>query len=99
MFTGRSVDKAVAHKYSGTLLSHRKNKRVPSVAAWIDLEVIVLTKSDRERQTPSAITDVWRLSYDTRELIGETERASQTHIRPGVTGGEGLGEGSVAVLG
>ena len=68
---------------------------MPSVAAWIDLEVIVLTKSDRERQTPSAITDVWHLSYDTRELICETERASQTQIRPGVTGGRGLGTGAL----
>ena len=28
--------------YDGILLSHKKNKTVPSVATWIDLELIII---------------------------------------------------------
>ena len=35
-------------------------------------------KSDRERQIPYDITDVWNLKYGTNELIYETETESQT---------------------
>ena len=46
----------------------------------MDLEMIVLNevKSDRERQIPYDITDVWNLKYGTNELIYETETESQT---------------------
>ena len=46
----------------------------------MDLEKIILNevKSDRERQIPYDITDVWTLKYGTNECIYETETESQT---------------------
>ena len=39
------------------------------------------SKSERERKTPHHITYMWRLKYDTNELICETETDSQTANR------------------
>ena len=44
----------------------------------MDLEIITLVKSERERQIPYDITYMWNLKYDTNELIYETETDSQT---------------------
>ena len=32
----------VVRIYDGILLSHKKNKTVPGVATWIDLELIII---------------------------------------------------------
>ena len=48
----------VVHIYSGILLSHKKNEIMQSVATWIDLEITILSKSERERQIPYDITYV-----------------------------------------
>ena len=45
---------------------------------WMDLEIIILSKPERERQTPYDITYVWNLKYDTNEHVYETETDSQT---------------------
>ena len=42
------------------------------------LEIIILSKSERERQIPYDITYMWNLKDDTNKLICETERESQT---------------------
>ena len=35
--------------YNGILLSHKKKSEImPSVATWIDLDIIILSKADRE---------------------------------------------------
>ena len=68
----------------------------------MDLEMIVLNevKSDRERQIPYDITDVWNLKYGTNELIYETETESQTQRTDcGYQGGESVGEGWAGSLG
>ena len=41
------------------------------------LEIIILSKSERERQIPYDITCTWNLTYETNELIYETETNSQ----------------------
>ena len=61
------MDKDVVHIYSGKLFSH-KNEIMPSVATWMDLEIIItLSKSEKETQV-SYITYMWNLKYDTDEL-------------------------------
>ena len=53
----------VIHINSETLLSHKKESNkalcsntMPLAAAQMDLEMIILSKSERERQTPYDIT-------------------------------------------
>ena len=40
----------VIHTYSAILLSHENNKMTPFAATWVDLEIVILSKSDQERQ-------------------------------------------------
>ena len=44
----------------------------------MDLEIIILSEPDRERQISYDITYMWNLKYDTNELIYKTETDSQT---------------------
>ena len=55
----------------------KKNEIIPFAATQIDLEIIILSKSDRERQIYD-ITYKWNLKYNTNELIYKTEIDSQT---------------------
>ena len=74
----------MAHIYSGLLVRHKKffkkNGILPFAAAWMGLEIIILSevKSERERQIPYDTTYMWNLKYDTNELIYETETDTQT---------------------
>ena len=38
---------------------------MPFAATQMDLEIIILSKSDRERQIPNDITYMWNLKYGT----------------------------------
>ena len=51
---------------------------MPFAATWMELEIFILSKSERERQIIYDITYIWNLKYDTNELIYETETHSQT---------------------
>ena len=52
---------------------------MPFTATWMDLEIIILSESDRERQIPYDITYMRNLQKnDTNELIYKTETDSQT---------------------
>lgn len=48
----------VVHTYHGILHSHKKGKIVLFVTTWIDLESILLNKSDRKGQEPYDII-IW----------------------------------------
>ena len=50
---------------------------MPFAATWLEPEIIILSKSERERQIPYDITYMWNLKYDTYEPIYETETDSQ----------------------
>ena len=55
----------------------------------MQLEIIILSMSERERQIPNDITCMWNLNYGTNELIYKIEADSQTEIRLVVAKGEG----------
>ena len=45
-------------------------KRImPFAATWMQLEIIILSKSERERQIPHDITYIWHLKYGTEEPL------------------------------
>ena len=46
---------------------------MPFAATWMDLEIIILSKSQRERQIPYDIIYMWNLQYNTNEHICKTE--------------------------
>lgn len=58
MLIDRRMDKEnVVHVYDGILLSHKKNETMPFVAAWMQLEVIILSEiREREKQIPYDVT-------------------------------------------
>ena len=56
----------------------KENEIMPFAATWMQLEIIILSKSERERQIPYDITFMWNLKYGTNEPIYETETESQT---------------------
>ena len=69
MSSDRGMDKeAVVYIYNGVLPI--KNEIIPFAATWSDLEIIIL----RDRQISYDITYMWKLKYDTNELIYKTER-------------------------
>ena len=39
------------HTHTGILLRHFKNEIMPFAAAWMDLEINILSEVDRERKT------------------------------------------------
>ena len=47
--------------YNGILFSHKKDEIMPFAATWMDLEIIILSKSDRERQISYDVTYMWNL--------------------------------------
>ena len=59
------MDEDVVHIYNGILLNRKKeqqkikkNKTVPFAATQMDLQIIILSKSERERPIPYDITYV-----------------------------------------
>ena len=55
----------------------KKNEIMPFAATWMELEIIILSKTERERRIPYDITYMWNLKYDANEFIYETETDSQ----------------------
>ena len=57
----------------------KKNERMPFAATWMKLEIIILSKSDRERQISFDITYILNLKKNgTNRFISKTEIDSQT---------------------
>ena len=52
----------VVHIYNGILLSHEKNEIMPSVATWMNLEIIILSKvGQKEKGKYHVISHMWNL--------------------------------------
>ena len=49
---------------------------MPYATTWIQLEIIILSKSERERQIPYDITYMQNLNYGTYEPIYKTQTDS-----------------------
>ena len=45
----------------------KKNEIMPFAATWLELETLILSKSERERQIPYYITYIWNLMHDTND--------------------------------
>ena len=56
----------------------KKNEIMPFAATWMQLEILILSKSERERQRPYDTTYMWNLKYGTNEPRNRTETDSQT---------------------
>ena len=56
----------------------KKNEIMPFAATWMQLEMIILSKSERERQIPNDTTYTQNLKYGTDEHICDLETDSQT---------------------
>ena len=56
----------------------KRNEIMPFAATWMNLEIIILSKPNRERQIPYDTTYMWNLKYDTTEPTYETETDSRT---------------------
>ena len=56
MSINRGMDKEdAAHRYNGILLSHKKNKILPSATTWIDLEGIMLSEISQAEKDKSCM--------------------------------------------
>ena len=63
---------------NGVLFGNKKNEIMPFATIWMQLEIIMLSKSKRERQMLYDITYMWNLRYDMNEHIYKTETDSWT---------------------
>ena len=58
----------MVHIHNGILLSHKKNKTMPFLATWMELDTLILSEvSQKEKDIPYDITYIWNLTYDTNE--------------------------------
>ena len=51
----------------------KKNKIMPFAATWMELETLILSKSERERQISYDIIYMWNLIYSTNEPFHRKE--------------------------
>ena len=57
-------------------IKKKENEIMPFAATWMQLEIIILSKSESERQIPYDITYMWNLKYGINEPIYKTETDS-----------------------
>ena len=74
---------------------------MPFADTWMDLEIIILSKSDRERQISYDISYMRNLKYDTNERLCKTNRSVDIENTFMVTQEESMrvGEGQIKSLG
>ena len=96
MSINRGMDKeAVIHIYNGILLTHKKNEIMPFAATWMDLEIIILSKSDRERQSYDIaymknLKEGYKSTY-----LQDRNRLADLENKLMVTKGERWGDGGI----
>ena len=58
----------------------KKSEIMPFEAAWMQLEIIILSDMSEREQIPYDITSLWNLKYSTNEPIYERETQVPYHI-------------------
>ena len=71
---------------------------MPSAATWMELETLILSQSERERQIPYAITHIWNLIDGMNEPFHRSETHAHGEQSCGCQG-EGGGSGMDRELG
>ena len=61
----------------GILLSHKKNEVMPLRATWMDLEIIILTQTEKENIKGYLLSVESKEKKDTYDLTPKTETDSQ----------------------
>ena len=59
----------------------KNNEIMPFAASWMELEIIILSKSKRERQIPYDIIYIWNQNHDTNELLWNRKRLTDIENR------------------
>ena len=68
--------------YTVEYYSAIKKNEMPFAATWMDLEIIILSMSDRERHISYDITFMWNLKEnDTNELTETDSQTSKTNLQ------------------
>ena len=62
--------------YNGILLNHKKEENNTICSKRMDLEIIILSEVSQTK-TNIDFTHMWKLKYDTNELICKTETGLQ----------------------
>ena len=75
------------HEYYSAM---RKKEVLPFATRWVDLECIMLSKSEKDRYCVCDITYLWSLKNDTNALIYEIETFADMEKKRIVTKGERL---------
>ena len=70
---------------------------MPFAATWMELEIIILSKSERERQMSYNITYMYNLKYDTNYLSMKQKQTYRTDLWFEI-GREGVAEGQSGSL-
>ena len=92
MSIDRGMDKEdVVHIYNEILLSHKKEWNKPFAATWMELKMIILSKTDRQRQISQGITHMWNLTKknDTWTYLQNRKWLTNIENKLMVTKGEG----------
>ena len=56
----------------------KNNEIIPSVAIWINLQIIILNRvSQKEKGKYYIISHMWDLKYNTNEFICETDSSTE----------------------
>ena len=69
----------------------KNNEIMPFVTSWMELEIIILSKSKRERQIPYDIIYMWNRKHDINELLWNRKRLTDIENRLVVAKGAGGG--------
>ena len=69
----------------------KNNEIMPFAASWMELEIIILSKSKRERQIPYDIIYIWNQNHDTNELLWNRKRLTDIETTHMIAKREGEG--------